>query len=280
MTLVEWDPAWPARFERERARIRRALGAPSYGSSTSGRPQFGVLPPSRSSTSSHGQTSMMRRLRRPPRARRLRTASPRPGHRMSAPRTSAFTCTSSTTATTKPTATSPSAIAYSLDGRPHRLRAPQTRTRRPRLAGDRPLRGRQRPADRNHPRTRMPAARLIRPLTPPTPGPAVVGQHAVVAGGDPLAEPRHSVVEPSPARLLLLSGSGRPRRGSPRRPPVDEGRAPGAVGRRRPHSPGRKQACGAAQRLLLPLGPASAGARYVSGEDACSWPIASVACLT
>ena len=26
MTLVEWDPAWPARYERERARIRRALG--------------------------------------------------------------------------------------------------------------------------------------------------------------------------------------------------------------------------------------------------------------
>ena len=26
VTLVEWDPAWPARFKRERARIRRALG--------------------------------------------------------------------------------------------------------------------------------------------------------------------------------------------------------------------------------------------------------------
>jgi GrpB-like predicted nucleotidyltransferase (UPF0157 family) len=25
VTLVEWDPAWPARFERERARITRAL---------------------------------------------------------------------------------------------------------------------------------------------------------------------------------------------------------------------------------------------------------------
>jgi GrpB-like predicted nucleotidyltransferase (UPF0157 family) len=27
VTLVEWDPAWPARFERESARLRKALGA-------------------------------------------------------------------------------------------------------------------------------------------------------------------------------------------------------------------------------------------------------------
>jgi GrpB-like predicted nucleotidyltransferase (UPF0157 family) len=26
VTLMDWDPAWPARYERERARIRRALG--------------------------------------------------------------------------------------------------------------------------------------------------------------------------------------------------------------------------------------------------------------
>ena len=35
VTLEEWDPAWPARYERERARIRRALGGIEHIGSTS-----------------------------------------------------------------------------------------------------------------------------------------------------------------------------------------------------------------------------------------------------
>lgn len=51
IVVVDYDPNWPARFEHERLRVRRALGAAALGIEHIGSTAVPGLRPSRSSTS-------------------------------------------------------------------------------------------------------------------------------------------------------------------------------------------------------------------------------------